>query len=278
MPAINTLTNYGFEPSEAEIYQILVENGEMSVPRILQKTQLSRASVYDSLTMLMAKDLLDYRKDGRTALYKPTHPNKLFGLIEQKKRETALLNQEMEETIRGFTGAFNLSQNRPGVRFFEGEEGIKEVTFDSLKSNGDILTYLDVDATQKYIAEMNKEYVAERVRLNIKKRMIVPDTPQTRERYKNYSPLLEVRLMPPNIKPFRTITQIYNNTVSFSTLNEQKMIGVIIEDEQIAELHRSVFEFVWQSLPDIQLIENKKSTPPPSIPPPPLQPPPAATS
>jgi len=282
MPTIqDSLINAGFEPSTAEIYVILAQNGELSVPQILAKTQLSRAGVYDALNILLAGEYLEYRKEGRSAFYKPVHPNKLYGLSEQKKRETALLEDEMRATIGSLIGSYNLSQNKPGVRFFEGEEGIKEVTFDSLEAKDGILTYLDVEATQKQIAEMNKEYVKKRVEKNILKKMIVPDTLATRERYKNYSPLLEVRLMPPSVKPFKTIVQIYNKKVSFSTLNEKKMIGVIIEDEQISELHRSIFEFVWNALPPFQ---TAKPITPPSATLPPVVPllavpqPPAATS
>lgn len=251
-----TLVSAGLEPSTAKIYLILAENGELPVSEIITKSELSRAGAYDALNMLMAKEYIEYRKEGRNVFYKALHPDKFYSLIEQKKRNEALFEQEMNETIRSLVGMYNLGNNQPGVRMFEGDEGIKEVTMDSLEAQDEILTYLDVEATQKYLAETNKEYVAERVKRNIKKRQIAPDTPATRERYKNYSPLLEVRLMPANIKPFKTIVQIYNKKVSFSTLNDEKKIGVIIEDEQISELHRSIFEFVWNALPPIQFETN----------------------
>ncbi len=254
----DSLTKAGLEPSVAKIYTILVENNELPVGEIITKSELSRAGAYDALNLLLAQGYVEYRKEGRNAYYKALHPNKLFALIEQKKRDGVLFEQEMNETIRSLVGAYNLANNRPGVRFFEGEEGIRKVTFDSLEAKDEILTYLDVDATQKYIPELNKEYVAERVKLGIKKRQIAPDTSFTRERYKKYSPLLEVRLMPANIKPFKTIVQIYNKKVSFTTLNEQKKIGILIEDEQISELHRSIFEFVWATLPPLK----EETTPP----------------
>jgi len=243
-----TLAQAGLESISAEIYLILVQNGEMAVPQVLEKTDLSRASVYEALSELLALGYVEYRKDGRNAFYKPVHPNKLFGLIEEKKRELSLFEREMKNTIKSLIGEYNLANNKPGVRFFEGEEGIREVIFDSLNAKNEILTYLDVDATQNYISNINKEYVKQRIEKNIYKRQIAPDTPFTRERYKKYSPLLEVRLMPKDMKPFNTSVQIYNNTISFSTLNEKKMIGVIIEDKQIVDLHRSIFEYVWKQL------------------------------
>jgi len=132
-----------------------------------------------------------------------------------------------------------------------------EVINDSLSAKGDILTYLDVEATQKYISGQNKEYVNKRVELGIHKRMIAPNTPATRERYRNYNPNIEVRLMPPDIKPFETSVQMYNDTISFSSLDEEKMIGVLIEDKKIVQLHKSIFEFVWKSLPKLTYSDSE---------------------
>ena len=124
MPSIQeTLETAGLEPIVAEIYLILVENGELTVPKVLEHTDLSRASIYDALAELLAKEYVEYRKEGRNAFYRPVHPNKLFGLIEDKKREVALLEGEMGETVSSLVGAYNLANNKPGVQYFEGDEG-----------------------------------------------------------------------------------------------------------------------------------------------------------
>lgn len=237
------------EPNMASIYLILAENGEMVVPELVKKTKLSRTIIYEALAELLAKGFLEYRKERRNAYYKIKHPGKIMDLAEEKKREANLFGDELSNVVKNLTGVYNLNNHKPGVRFFEGDEGIKIVTFDSLQAKGEILTFVDVDATQKNISEINKEYVAKRLKLGIKKRQIAPDTAATRARYQNYSPLLEVKLMPLTIKPFKTIVQIYNQTVSFTTLNEQKKIGVLIEDEDISQFLRSLFEFVWNTLP-----------------------------
>ena len=264
----DSLEKAGFEPSVAQIYTILAESGELSVGQIVEKSKLSRAGAYDALNLLLAQAYIEYRKEGRNAFYKAVHPDKLYGLIEEKRRETTQLEDEVKGAIKALTGAFNLTQNKPGVRFFEGIDGIREVIFDSLSAKKEILTFLDVDATQQHIEDINREYVKERVRLGIKKRQIAPDTEKTRTRYQNYSPLLEVRLMPPNIKPFQTSIQIYNNTVSFSTLNDKKMIGIIIEDEQIAMTIRSLFECIWQTGQNVTINQPPDSSPSaPRIPP-----------
>ncbi len=247
---IENLIEAGLEPSTANIYVFLAENGEQSVPKIIEKTALSRTAIYESLNLLIIKNYVEYRKDGRKALYRVSHPQKLFDLMSEKKRQTALLEDKMQNTVKTLVGAYNLTQNKPGVRFFDGKDGLREVIFDSLTAKNTIYTYMDSEAINKYIKDINEEYIQKRKGNKIPKKIIAIDTPFARERYKQLAgDLTEVRLIPFQANPFKTGMQIYDNTVSYTTLDEKKMIGVIIKDEDIASMHKSLFEFTWSKLP-----------------------------
>lgn len=196
---------------------------------------------------------MEYRKEGRHAYYKITHPEKLRDLLSERKRDVKTLEDELGKTIKNITGMYNLSQHKSGIRFLEGPEGIREATFDSLKAEGAIYTIIDMDATLAYAKDMNEEYVNERIQRNIRKKQITLDSPAARERYKTQPAdrLLEVRFLPAQKNPFNTGVQMYNNTVSYSTMTEKAQIAVIIEEENIARTHRALFEYVWESLPPL---------------------------
>lgn len=267
--AVNTLETLGLGQNEAILYEILVKNPGATIPGLRQMTSFSRPMLYYILKSLGEYELVEEKKTGKKTSYFPAPPDKLLDLLKEQEKELEQQKTALSEVVSDLGSAYRLATGKPGVRFFEGLAGVREVTFDSLKAQGEILTFLDVEATQKYIMDINKEYVAERVKRNISKRQIAPDTPFTRERYKKYSPLLEVRLVPPELKPFKTSVQIYNNTVSFSSLTDKKMIGIIIEDEHIAQLHRSLFEYIWGTLKSLPRPINPTplaSTPP--LPPP----------
>jgi sugar-specific transcriptional regulator TrmB len=256
-----TLLKVGLEPRVIEIYLILIENGEMTVPEILGKTTLSRATVYEVLPLLLTQGFLEYKKIGRNAYYKPTHPSKLFSLIEERKREVALLEGEMGETIKTLSGTFNLAFNKPGVRFFEGEEGIQAVLDDSLTSKTEIYSYADIENIEKYISEINKKYVEKRQELEIHKKGLVLDTPFTREFLKDYYPgVTQAKLLPSEGAPaFHTVMQIYDNKISYITLSENNMIGVIIEEKSIYQMHKYIFEHLWKITPDF-IGKNRQNT------------------
>lgn len=240
------LEKAGLDIHRAEIYLILAQNGELTAPQILDKTTLSRATVYDSLSELLAKDYLDYRKDGRIAYYKTTHPNKLLNLLETKKQEVDLLKDEMHSLVKNLTGAYNLSQNKPGVRFFEGEDGFQEALVDSLTATEEIFAYVDIEALTRYADDINKDYVKNRQKAKINKKILALDTPFTREYLKKQTDYTEVKFLPKDMKPFKTGMEIYNNKISYFTLRENNIMAVIVEDPDIYTMHRHLFETLWQ--------------------------------
>ena len=160
------------EPNVAEIYLILAKNGELTVPEIGQYTEFSRTVIYDCLSDLLAKDFLDYHKEGRKAFYKIKHPGKLMDLAEDKKREAGLFSDELANVVNALTGSYKLTENKPGVRFFEGVEGMKEALADSLNATETVYAFVDIDATQKYVDEINKEYVKKKKGKRYKKTFI----------------------------------------------------------------------------------------------------------
>ena len=243
----DTLIAAGMEPVVAEIYLVLIQPGELTVPQILDNMALSRASVYDALTLLVAQDYVGYRKQGRHAFYKPGHPNKLFELIEQKKRETALLEGEVKETVRSLTGAYNLASNKPGVRFFEGIDGIKEVLWDSLDTKGEIYTMGDLEHFIKYLGPINETYIAERKKRQIKKKAVTVDSPFSRKFLSNYdNTLTETRLVKDIPGLFsHTIIELYDDRVSYTTFTSESLTGLIIQDKHIYDYQKSIFDYLW---------------------------------
>ncbi len=248
MPSITeTLVSMDFDPKEAEIYLILAKNGELHVSDILEQTDLSRQSVHDALNTLYADDYIDYRKEGRKAFYKARHPDVLFGLVEQKKRETALLEKEMKQTVKQLTGMYRLANIRPGVRFFEGKEGFEEALEDTLTSSEEIYTFVDLESVEQYADDINKAYVEKRRKKRVGKKLLALDTPANRAYMKRQGgELSDVRFLPSAIT-FHIGMQIYDGKISYFTLREDDQIAVLIEDKDIYDMHRSFFEFLWNS-------------------------------
>lgn len=266
MSETNPLYTLGLEPSAIETYQALVSLGRSQAGTLMEKTGLSRQGIYDALMILMAKELVEYQKEGRNAWYTPVHPNKLYGLVEEQKQLTALKLREAEEGIRLLTAGFNLTAHKPGVRYFEGKEGVLEALQDSLTSHESIYTYADIEAIVEYIDAENKRYVVERDAKKIAKKAIIADTPFARNYLKEYhKETTDIRLIGSTIKPFGNVMQIYDNKISYITLTDKSLNAIIIQDPQIYQMHRMFFEYVWGTLDGSSKLKVQNSQPKESI-------------
>ena len=248
MPTIKeTLSHAGFDDITSNIYLLLLQKGELTVPEMQKTTDLSRASVYNAITELDSWKLIEHRKEGRNAYYRPSHPNNLDALAKQKKRDAQLFQNEIKETIESLVGTYNLTFHKPGVRFLEGMGGFKEVLWDSLTAKEEIYTIADLGEAIRIAPEMNKEYTQERERLGIKKKILILDDPDA----KNFldseqTPHLEVRKVAKGSCPFKTSLQMYDNKVVYMTLDKHAPISMIIQDKNIYTLQRFMFEKLWE--------------------------------
>ncbi len=232
----------------AEIYLVVAKNGEQTVPEIEAKTPLSRTIVYEVLAELLVMNLVEYEKRGRVAYYRPTHPTKLHALVEDRKQEVSLLEAEMNELVTTLSGAYNLHQHKPGVRYLEGVEGFREALMTSLTATEEIYTYADIEAVYTYAHDANAEYVKQRRKNGLQKKILALDTPGSRELLaKSEGSLTDIRFLPDSIQSFQTGMQIFNNTIIYTTLRDENISATIIEDPHIYKLHRELFELDWEN-------------------------------
>ncbi len=241
------LTTAGLTKNQALIYEALIKNGRLSGGDVAYKASVSRPLTYKVLDELIEIGLVEKdEKTAKTARFIPKHPSVLLEIAEKKKRQAETAEQTLGAILGQISSDFNLIAGRPNVRFFEGMEGMRKVLWDSLTAKTEIYTYADIESIQKYIPKINDEYVAEREKRGIKKRGILLDTPFARDFLKNYHvAITDTRLIAQDAPQFQTVMQIYNNKISYITLTPENIIGVIIEDRDIAEMHKYLFEYTW---------------------------------
>jgi sugar-specific transcriptional regulator TrmB len=235
-------------PSQAEILEFLYQNKESKASEIAKKIKRSRAIVYKEAEELASLGLLEkIEKPNQITLYQANHPSMLSKLIDRKEAQIKKDKELLESYLPDMISNYNLMFNKPGVKYYEGLEGIKKVLWDTLTSKETIMAYSDIEAVDKFIPSLNDEYVAKRKKLMVKKRGLILDTPFSRKFLENYYPeITENRYIPGDLYPFSTLLQVYDNKIAYITLSEESLIGVLIEDKNIYQMHKSLFEFAWR--------------------------------
>ncbi|MFW5888166.1 MAG: TrmB family transcriptional regulator [Patescibacteria group bacterium] len=241
-------TQTGLSDKEAVVYEFLLKNGEVPAGDIIKKTPLKRGVVYNILEGLRKKGLVSKRTKNKIAYFSPEHPEKLRQYAEERKSGLQKAERNLEANMDRLASDFNLSTGKPGIRFFEGIEGVQKVLEDSLNAREEIYTYVDVEAVVKHIDKINQEYVKKRDKLNIKKRALLIDTPFARKYLKDYHrQVTEIKFLTHKLHSFHTVMQIYDGKISYITLTSKAKIGVVIEDKNIYQMHKILFEVQWNN-------------------------------
>ncbi|HMQ02015.1 MAG TPA: helix-turn-helix domain-containing protein [Candidatus Doudnabacteria bacterium] len=250
---LQTLSQAGLTPDQAVIYEVLLKNGPLPAGKIHQKTPFKRGLVYKLLNQLEEMGIVaKQHRQGKVAIFEPAHPLKLKELAEKKEEQAKLAQGALSGILDQMTSEFNLVVGKPGVQFYEGLDGIKKVAFDNLSSTEPILAYVDMSTITNDFSDINDEYVKVRKRLNIQKLNLINQTPENLAILKNYNRnITDIRIIPNSQEMhFSSMMQIYNDKISYITLDKTHMLGIIIQDQAIAELHRQLYLNMWdKSLP-----------------------------
>ena len=243
-----SLIQLGLSYTQSAVYEVLLKNGPLPAGKIAKKTAFKRGLVYKMLDDLIKHGLVQKEEEkGKVAVFEVKHPLELRDLAEKKQQEAQDAKIALEGVLPAIISEFNLVSQKPGILFFEGEKGVKEVINDTLSSRTTIHTYADMEEVNRYIKKINAEYAKKRDRLKIDKKVLLVDSEYTKNFLDKYQKTnLDIRFVK-NIPHFATVMQIYDNKVSYVTLAKDKMIGIIIQDANIYAMHKILFENMWES-------------------------------
>ncbi len=240
------LKQIGLNESQIEVYNTLLQYGELPASKIALKTSLNRTNVYNVLADLEEMDLIEQNKKETKTRYALVHPSRLQEVIESRLKQIKQAETSLQIALPQMISDYNLAVGKPGIRFYEGKEGLIQVMEDSLTAETEIYTYVDIEAVEKYIKKENEAYVKKRRKLGKKKKILVSDSEFNKKFFKHLGQeQTDVRYLDFEMPSFSIAMHIYDNKISYITLQPKKMIGIIIEDEMIANMHRALFEFTW---------------------------------
>jgi HTH-type transcriptional regulator, sugar sensing transcriptional regulator len=249
----NILAQVGLSDKEALVYESLLKLGKIPVSNLVASLSQKRSTVYSVLEELIKKGLVEKDQSEAVDKFRAKHPYSLKQYIETQVEQIKKADSQLEAVLPSYISLYHQAQNQPGIKFYEGKEGMNQVLNDSLTSKTEILTYVDIEAIMKFIPDINAQYVKKREKLGIKKRGIIIDTPAARKYLANYdTQVTDSKLITAAATPAKTIMQIYDNKISYITLTDENMIGLIVSDKNIYQMHKSLFEFSWKTIPEFK--------------------------
>ncbi|MCX6767033.1 MAG: hypothetical protein NT170_04670 [Candidatus Moranbacteria bacterium] len=227
--------------SQAEILDFLYQTKVAKASAIAKSIRKSRAIVYKDLEELEKLGLVEKKeKPNQVALFSAGHPSLLKKLLDQKEAQLKKDKELLDSYLPDILSSFNLAHNRPGIRFFEGVEGMKKIYEEILDDGKDfhlIRTAYEPTYNDK-IAPIVEEFIAKRVKKNIKTTAIVPsdvDDPEKDARW-----LMKRFNVEKNMYTAPVEIDIFGDKLAILSFGDE-LVGMIIESKQVAQSLKQIF-------------------------------------
>ena len=242
------LGDLGLDQREIEIYKTLLSLGEATVVQIAEKSGLKRPTIYVVLERLREKELILKLPNTKKQIFMAKDPRVFVDTIEQKA--------EVARNVLPELVALTKQSGKPKVFYFEGEKGVIEAyQFLACQERGKELiafhTYSpeEMKAIPKRFKKTAFNTHIELGKRGVHYRSILPEHPTARV----FSQLSdeqgfgwEAKYVPLDEYSSQASFEVYGDLV-LMTARQQKQV-VIVENKDIADKHRQIFELLWQRL------------------------------
>ncbi len=234
----------GLTPVEGKIYLALLELGGGYVSGIAKKARTPRVNCYHTLEKLTEKGLVSFVTRDNIRYYSAEPPSKIITSLEERVRYAKGVLPELMSLTNTLTF-------KPKIKYFEGEEGIKNIMEDSLTAKSDLLGYSNLKDGGELFGDMIREYSKEKMKRRIKSRIICPSSPEAFAYTEKYYPkdfpleLIEILFVNPKEFWFEHEVNIYDDKVAVISLNKDEQIGMIFESAVYARSQTAIFNLAW---------------------------------
>lgn len=231
--------NYGLNEKEVKIYLTLLELSEALPSVIARKADLKRPTTYVILEQLQKKGLVSRFKKQRNLYFRATNPNQFFEEQEAKLKM-------FKESLPGLIALNRKFEITPQMSLFEGQEGLVQIMEDTLTTTTELLCWADIQlATDSVLTDYYPTYIRKKVERKLwLKGIFCYDQVALRFKKNGLKELREIYLIPKTTFPFKNEINIYDDKVAI--ISHQDEIGVIIQNQNIADTQRAIFNLGFE--------------------------------
>lgn len=232
-------------PEQAVVYELLIKNGSQRARDLALKTPFSRPLVYKVLEELTELDLIEKEAEkGSVTTFRPKHPQNLADLAERRRAEAEIQYKSTVAAAESLISDFNLMSGKPGVRFYEGIEGMSKIYDDILKTGEDFFLIRPAyePVFEARMVPIIKEFVRQRVKRDMKVYALTPRDGKSDPSNDDFN-LFHRTWVEKHEYEVPVEINIYGNQVAILSYGKE-LIGVVLESAQIASALKALMKLV----------------------------------
>jgi len=242
---LNILMELGLSEKEARVYLACLSLGATTVLKIARVTEIKRPSVYPIIERLKNFGLMAEEIKGFKTFYIAESPEKLELILEERKAK-------FKDSLPDFSKLYNLQGQHEVIKRYDGLQAVKSVYEDllrTIKPHEDFLIIADQTKWMSLDEKYFTDFIKRRAKLPIRIRMLQIDTPTSRwfkkyEKNFNYT----IKFLPKGTELTTNLVVIPEMLVIHQII--PPIMAMVVENKSVIQLHRQLFEVIWQSLPE----------------------------
>ena len=253
---IRQIESIGLSEKSAMIYICLIELGGAYPSQISDLTKINRSTVYKLLIDLSVKGLVSDIRKGKKLYYQAEKIDRLKKFVEMRYRISKEALSNIESVIPVLQDLSINRPNKPKVRYYENREGIMSIYDDMVEENQyEMVAFSNASSFKNYLKKDElDDFIVRKNINNITTRGIVPDSEENRKFHEIFSGKVNSEIIPkikfikPELFPYDAELTVYGKSkLAITKLQDDKLIGIVIDDSLIHNMIRSIFDMLWNS-------------------------------
>lgn len=230
------LRKFGLTEREVKVYLAALVTGTATANTIAKYAKIERTTTYDVLKSLMERGIASYILKDKRKCFEVIPPQNLISILDANKKS-------LQEVLPELRALARTTVEKPKVSLFEGKLGIKNIIYDVYRegknfdvyANSEIITFLNHDF-EKFVKLRTQQKIFVRV-IHEKSAETIKLIEEEKHKQRDVRYLENFKLP--------SATFIYADKVAIFNFSKLEPIGVLIENRDIANTQRIVFEKLW---------------------------------
>lgn len=242
---ITLLEKIGLSEKESLVYLAALRLGETTAIEIAKKSNIKRSTVYTVIESLKKRGIMAETFKGLKKKFVAESPQNLQQILDDNR-------ELLQEHLPALLNIYSFPSTEKGLKSAEGAEGIRNalnLMLSDLEVGDYYYVIVNFEDLHALLPKFMPKFLERRSKYNINLRTIVQDG----EIGRNYKK---------NEKFYNDTVKIFPKDMHFSAnivLTPHRVIlpqlmpytgVIIIEDNQVIQTIRQLFEITWKSLPD----------------------------
>jgi len=242
-----SLEELGLTRQEIDLYATSLKLGPSSITEIAKIIKVSRPNIYKIIASLETKGLAKFtgkKQYARDFLVEP--PTTVLEKLREKIDSVKHLDHDLASELPSLLASYHQGAGPTKIKVLNDPEQYLKVMKQSLEEENKTIDIFGAETDFVYFVNWEDEigWIHKRMRGGVKVRaLMLPTHEADRLKHDAKPGLMEVKLLH-DTKPFKTSFQLFANKAVI--WQPKAKIALLIEDEFIVEMLRSIFETVWK--------------------------------